>query len=421
VIRATMSDTARIFISYRRQYDHAAARLLYERLQPVFGAENVFLDVESLVDGVIYRERIREALATVDIVLIVIGPTWLSLTDAEGNRRLEDPEDLLRLEIETALARPETTVVPVLLEDTVLREGELPLSIRSLAGRQARRLRHETYDASVDALIRNLAGDLPDHRRPAMLSREVAQGGVAWMEEFIEKKVEERTTALLDRLLAERLGPLMPPTERVGVAAIPGLKLIGDRLAYIEARGQQALPHLSEAQIARFFRPLARVMVESGKLNPTGAVQLAASVYVECRFQWMQEIVTPAILKSYEGRQYLGNTEQGDGARFIGRGYLMITGRANYTLFSERLGLGDRLVREPELMADPETAAKATLLFFGVRKQGGMTGIDLANAGESERLCRLPSGSLHARALSEFRAFAETLGKAEVFVEPAAL
>lgn len=71
----------------------------------------------------------------------------------------------------------------------------------------------------------------------------------------------------------------------------------------------------------------------------------------------------------YEGRQSLGNTQTGDGARFRGRGYLGLTGRSNYTKMSERLGLGTRLIDSPEDAKSPEVAARVVCAYFVDRLQ----------------------------------------------------
>jgi putative chitinase len=66
----------------------------------------------------------------------------------------------------------------------------------------------------------------------------------------------------------------------------------------------------------------------------------------------------------YDGRASLGNTEPGDGARFKGRGFVQLTGRANYTKFSPVVGLGDGLVENPELANDPRIAAQLLAEFL---------------------------------------------------------
>lgn len=77
------------------------------------------------------------------MLLAVIGPRWLTATDEDGRRRLDDPDDIVRLEIAAALER-EIRVIPILVEGAVmLRCQELPDSLAGLARRNALSLRHE--------------------------------------------------------------------------------------------------------------------------------------------------------------------------------------------------------------------------------------------------------------------------------------
>ncbi|MCA3304091.1 MAG: hypothetical protein INF98_18205 [Roseomonas sp.] len=85
-------------------------------------------------------------------------------------------------------------------------------------------------------------------------------------------------------------------------------------------------------------------------------------------FRWLEEEDTFADSARYEGRADLGNTQPGDGRRFKGRGYLMITGRANYARSSERLGLGQGLIVSPEDAARPEVAARIAVSYFADRR-----------------------------------------------------
>lgn len=71
--------------------------------------------------------------------------------------------------------------------------------------------------------------------------------------------------------------------------------------------------------------------------------------------------------QEYEGRADLGNTLEGDGIRFKGRGLLQITGRANYRLCSEEMFDDFRLVVTPELLEEPQHAAMSAGWFWSRR------------------------------------------------------
>ncbi len=146
----------RIFVSYRRRETRSAAGRLTDRLIARFGAEQVFIDVDSIQLRVDFRVVIQRAVAACEVLLAVIGPHWLTTTDQDRRRRLDDPEDVVRLEIEAALKR-DIRVVPVLVEGAVMpRRPDLPESLAALASRNALTVRHESFGDDVGRLIEEL-------------------------------------------------------------------------------------------------------------------------------------------------------------------------------------------------------------------------------------------------------------------------
>ena len=105
-----------IFLSYRRD-DAFAANWLAKRLIKSFGRDQVFVDVESIPAGENFPKAIRSAVQSCDVLLAVIGPQWVDATNEKGIRRLDDPADFVRLEIEAALNR-RIRVIPVLIGNT---------------------------------------------------------------------------------------------------------------------------------------------------------------------------------------------------------------------------------------------------------------------------------------------------------------
>jgi hypothetical protein len=161
---ATISR-GRIFISYRRQDTRHIAGRIYDSLAAHFGEDDIFMDVDAIEPGVDFASEIRKAVAACDILLAVIGPNWLKTTDSAGRRRLDNPDDFVRLEIETALQR-DIRVIPVLIDDAALPlEDELPGSLAGLVRRQAVRIRFDRYRDDVQQLMsaigRVLGGQAP--------------------------------------------------------------------------------------------------------------------------------------------------------------------------------------------------------------------------------------------------------------------
>jgi TIR domain len=141
-----------IFISYRRKQSKDFAGRLSDRLADRFGEGQVFMDVDAIEPGVDFAEEISHAVAACKVLLAVIGPGWLTAADERGRRRLDNPDDFVRLEIEAALAR-DVRVIPILVEHAVMPgQEDLPESLAGLARRQALRMWHESFHSDADRL-----------------------------------------------------------------------------------------------------------------------------------------------------------------------------------------------------------------------------------------------------------------------------
>jgi hypothetical protein len=166
----------RIFVSYRREDTAAYAGRLYDALVGRFGDENVFMDVDTIDLGSDFREVIDRAIASCDVTIALIGRNWLSATDAEGERRLDDPDDLLRLELERALARG-LVIVPACVQAAELpSEDALPASLAPLSSRQGIELRDTAWRDDVDRLTRRLERIADETPRPEAGARSARWG-----------------------------------------------------------------------------------------------------------------------------------------------------------------------------------------------------------------------------------------------------
>lgn len=126
-----------VFISYRRADSGYVTDRIYDHLIRECDEEAVFRDLESIALGTSFRDQIAQALQQCHALLAIIGPTWLSVTDQQGRRRLDDPEDLVRIEIETALIRG-IPVIPVIIEgSSVPPSGSVPGGLSKLVDQQA--------------------------------------------------------------------------------------------------------------------------------------------------------------------------------------------------------------------------------------------------------------------------------------------
>jgi TIR domain len=123
---------SKIIVSYRRSDSAAITGRIFDRLVDRYGDESVFMDIDRIPFGTDFRHHIRDALQGADVLLAVIGPTWLGKT-ADGRTRIGDEADPVRVEIEAALKQG-LAVIPVLVDNaTMPGAADLPESIRDFA------------------------------------------------------------------------------------------------------------------------------------------------------------------------------------------------------------------------------------------------------------------------------------------------
>ena len=111
------------------------------RLEQAFPLEHLFMDIDDIAPGLDFVRVLDEHVAECDALLAVIGKGWIDASDAKGARRLDDPNDFVRIEIAAALSRGKR-VIPVLVGDARMpRADELPEELRPLSRRNAVRTR----------------------------------------------------------------------------------------------------------------------------------------------------------------------------------------------------------------------------------------------------------------------------------------
>ncbi|MGH3039402.1 MAG: TIR domain-containing protein, partial [Gaiellaceae bacterium] len=154
----------RVFISYRRDDTAYPAGWLFDRLAERFGVEQIFKDVDSIELGDDFVEVLDEAVGSTDVLLALIGDKWLTITGDDGRRRLDDPDDFVRLEIEAAL-KQKVRVIPILVEGAEMPSAdELPSSLTPLARRQALELSSSRFTFDTDRLLAVLERTFADAR-----------------------------------------------------------------------------------------------------------------------------------------------------------------------------------------------------------------------------------------------------------------
>ncbi len=167
----------KVFITYRREETAAHAGRLYDAMVARFGEGNVFMDVD-MAPGVDFVERITEAVAACNVLIVVMGPRWATVEDEQGRARIADPEDFVRLEVKTALRRPDVTPIPVLVSGARMPHREdLPEEVRAITRRNALELSDQRWRYDVGRLVSTLDELLTDV--PLLASRSFREPSVA--------------------------------------------------------------------------------------------------------------------------------------------------------------------------------------------------------------------------------------------------
>jgi hypothetical protein len=118
------------------------------------------MDID-IAPGLHFGRALTDAVSSCDVMLVLIGQSWLDALDEDGARRLENPRDWVVQEIEAALAR-DVTVIPVLVDGARMPLPEkLPEQLESLAFRQAISLRHESFNTDITTLMNAIEQAVP--------------------------------------------------------------------------------------------------------------------------------------------------------------------------------------------------------------------------------------------------------------------
>jgi photosystem II stability/assembly factor-like uncharacterized protein len=157
-----------VFISYRRDDSAAICGRMYDRLVAAYGRDAIFKDVDSIPLGTDFEQYIGSIIQQSVAQVVVIGARWLNITDANGHRRLDNPRDVVRLEIESALRRG-LPVIPVLVNGAVMPPpDQLPPSLQQLAWLPGIPIRLDPdFDGDMQRLITTLAQWLRARQPPS--------------------------------------------------------------------------------------------------------------------------------------------------------------------------------------------------------------------------------------------------------------
>lgn len=281
---------ADIFVCYRRGDSRGDAGRLADSLDERFERSQIFRDVESLEGGSNYKQAIDTAIRQVSVMLAVIGPRWLSITDDEGNRRLDDPDDFIVLEIGSALDQG-VTVIPVLVGGAQMpAEADLPVRLRPLASQQAVELSDSRWDYDMQRLVARLQS-LPGLRKPLREWLLRVLPGPLWVKVPL---------AILAVVIG--LGVITQVATRgADPAPVPGLQLLAVRLAEAPwAESNCVQPYDCDSRPGREISSLVRLQGADVRHDPqTGELHLVLTLI------WvLREGETNLFHRGYTGKIY---------------------------------------------------------------------------------------------------------------------
>jgi formylglycine-generating enzyme required for sulfatase activity len=279
---------ATIFISYRRHDNPSLVGRIYDRLVDRFGRGNVFKDVDDVPAGVNFRDYIRERLSECEVMLVIIGAQWLRTSGQHERSRLDDPSDLVRVEIETALAL-KLTIIPIRIDGaSIPLASELPTSLKRLPGINGDVIRDDPdFSHDMQRLFKNLPKPTKVSRRTLLAGIGMgtgivaaaigAYGGLTWLVRQNPPPTGQLPT-LTSRLVAlgftshvsESLAYVLPPTRPVPAGAfLMGSDPTRDDQAQSNELPQQSLA-LASFEIAQFPVTVAEyaAYVQSGHVAP---------------------------------------------------------------------------------------------------------------------------------------------------------
>jgi len=145
--------SGQIFISYRREESRWSAGRLYDRLVARFDRKQIFMDIDGVPIGDDFVKVIEQRVGECEVLIALIGTRWLDSTDEQNGRRLDNPEDFVRMEIATALRR-DIRVIPVLVDGALMpRSTDLPDDLKTLVRRNALRVSDTGFDDDCRRLV----------------------------------------------------------------------------------------------------------------------------------------------------------------------------------------------------------------------------------------------------------------------------
>jgi len=254
---------AKVFISYRRTDSSQIVGRIDDRLEAAFGRKNVFRDLDSIHGGANFVGKINEAINQTDVALIVIGPHWIDATDDKGNRRLDNPRDFVRLEVEAALNRDSCRTIPILVSGAHMPNDTMfPDSLKPLALRNAMSVRDDPD------FRRDMERVLEEIKTPSGISLQPIAARVGnILNSPLIIAVITGLFVLVAAFLASWLPPYLQAQQQNGTATAQALVLpgsatpIGVSVALIVSPTSSATPSMTNIPASATNKPMSVILV----------------------------------------------------------------------------------------------------------------------------------------------------------------
>ncbi len=195
-----------IFLSYRRKDTASATGRLHDYLEKEFGADMVFKDIHDIGLGKDFRKAIGDTLRDCKVVLVLIGDRYVSLTDAEGNIRIMNPNDYVNIEVSTALAfKDQKLVIPILINGAPMpKRDQIPKSMEAITWQNAIRLTNDYWKTEMERLVKAIREYLHLSEEKVIVAPPPKTSNRAKLKEQIGAgKTEKVLDSLLDDLSLE--------------------------------------------------------------------------------------------------------------------------------------------------------------------------------------------------------------------------
>lgn len=265
-----MPGTGAVFLSYRREGTCHIAGRLADRLIERLGSTRVFMDVDTIEPGIDFAAAIASGVASCDVLIVLIGPTWSTIADQRGRRKLDDPDDFVVLEIQAALEL-EIRVIPVLVDGAVMPDRcDLPERLQDLALRNAVRLDHETFRSDITTLLDTV------ERILSPLAQEAAEPPVRTGARAADQRAIDSGHAEGAPTAAINLGTLFDRRFRLA-ALVVGIAVLGLSGALVFLNAGTGQPPVSPPSDP----------ASSANKSATPADQLAQCAYVTKKNAWI--------------------------------------------------------------------------------------------------------------------------------------